>query len=105
MTVTPALAQIATSTQQTELAGLSPERHAEVQSRMKQGGRTVSEILQTILLNEIKGRFTASRIVALDFVRGIAVVQTSNGAMRTMNFDTTDAGHQGLTAERWYAAA
>jgi CHAT domain-containing protein len=104
MTVTPTLAQIANSIEQAELAGLSPEKRAQVQSRMKQGAQTVSERLQTILLNEIKRRFPASRIVALDFAGGIPVVQTSNGAMRTVNFDTTDAGHQGLTAERWYAA-
>jgi hypothetical protein len=31
----------------------------------------------------------ASRIVALDFGRGVAVVELSSGKMQTVNFDTT----------------
>ena len=89
MTVTPTVAQVATTIEQAELAGLSPDKRAEVQTRMKQPGQTVYEILQTMLLNEIKVRFPASRIVALDFNRGIAIVETSQGAMRSVNFDTT----------------
>jgi hypothetical protein len=81
-------AQVATTLEQAELAGLSPETRAEVESRMKQGGQTVSEILQTILLNSIKLKHLGSQIVALDFNRGIAVVQTADGGMRTVNFDT-----------------
>lgn len=85
----PALhAQVATTLEQAELAGLSPEKAAEVRQRMKQPGQTVYEILQTILLNEIKLRFPASRILALDFNRGVAVVQTTDGQTRTVDFDT-----------------
>ena len=40
-----AYAQVATTLEQAELAGLSPEKHAEVQARMGQGGQSVSEIL------------------------------------------------------------
>lgn len=82
-------AQVATTLEQAELAGLSPEKRAEVQQRAAQPGQTVSEVLQTMLLNNIKLKFPASRIVALDFGRGIAVVQEANGRMRAVNFDTT----------------
>ena len=82
-------AQVATSLEQAELAGLSPEKRAEVETPMKQGGQTVGEILTTILLNSIKVKHSASRIVALDFGRGIAVVETPAGKTETVNFDTT----------------
>ena len=81
-------AQVATTLEQAELAGLTPEKRAEVQSRMQQGGQTVSEILQTMLLNSIKLKHLGSQIVALDFNRGIAVVQTASGAIRAVNFNT-----------------
>ena len=81
--------QVATTLEQAELAGLSPQAHAEVESRMKQGGQTVSEILQTMLLNSIKLKHLGSQIVALDFNRGIAVVQTADNSMRAVHFDPT----------------
>ena len=84
-----AYAQVATTLEQAELAGLSPEKHAEVQARMGQGGQSVSEILQTILLNSIKLKHPASKIVAMDFSRGIAVVQLTDGKMLPVQFDTT----------------
>jgi hypothetical protein len=82
-------AQVATTLEQAELAGLNPQTRDEVQSRMKQGGQTVSEILTTILLNNIKLKHLGSQIVALDFNRGIAVVRTASGHIRTVHFDTT----------------
>lgn len=84
-----AYAQVATTLEQAELAGLNPQTRAEVESRMKQGGQTVSEILQTMLLNSIKLKHLGSSIVALDFNRGIAVVRTARGQMRSVHFDTT----------------
>jgi hypothetical protein len=63
----PVRAQVATSLEQAELAGLKPDVHAEVQKRLAAGGQTVSEILATMLLNNIKLKHPASRIVALDF--------------------------------------
>jgi hypothetical protein len=84
-----AYAQVATTLEQAELAGLSPEKRAEVQGRLAQGGQTVYEILQTILLNSIKLKYPAGRIVALDFNRGVAVVDTADGKTATVNFDTT----------------
>jgi len=83
------LAQVATTIEQAELAGLNPEKRAEVEQRMKQPGQKIHEILQTMLLNNIKAKFPANRIVALDFARGIAVVELPNGQMRSVNFDTT----------------
>jgi len=82
-------AQIANTIEQAELAGLTAAKRAEVQERMKQPGQTVTEILQTILLNGIKNKHKASRIVALDFGRGIAVVELQGGGMTAVNFDTT----------------
>jgi hypothetical protein len=71
-----------------ELAELSPDKRAEVEARMKQPGQNVPEILQTILLNSIKLKHPANRIVALDFGRGVAVVELPSKEMRTVQFDT-----------------
>ena len=86
---TAAYAQVATTLEQAELAGLTPAKRAEVEARMKQGGQTVYEILQTMLLNGIKNKHKASSIVALDFGRGIAVVELQGGGMTAVNFDTS----------------
>jgi hypothetical protein len=85
----PVCAQAATSLEQAELAGLKPEVRAQVQQRLSAGGQTVSEILTTMLLNNIKAKHPASRILALDFGRGTAAVQTPSGGMEIVNFDTT----------------
>lgn len=89
ITVVPsAYAQVATTLEQAELAGLLPEKRAEVQARAV-NGNTISEVLQTILLNSIKVKHPGSRIVALDFGRGIAVVELAKGGMKSVPFDTT----------------
>jgi hypothetical protein len=93
--VTPAAyAQVATTLEQAELAGLSAQKRAEVQSRAV-NGNTVSEVLTTMLLNGIKVKHPASRIVALDFGRRIAVVQLADGKMGAVNFDTTTLAIKG----------
>ena len=89
LAVSTGYAQVATTLEQAELAGLKPQTRAEVESRMKQGGQTVSEVLTTILLNSIKMKHLGSQIVALDFNRGVAVVRADNGELHTVNFDTT----------------
>jgi hypothetical protein len=89
MAASASYAQVATTLEQAELAGLNAQTRAEVQSRMKQGGQTVSEILTTILLNSIKLKHLGSQIVALDFNRGVAIVRTASGNLRTLRFDTT----------------
>jgi hypothetical protein len=85
---TVAHAQVATTLEQAELAGLTPEKRAEVQARAVHGN-TVSEVLQTILLNSIKLKHPASQILALDFSRGAAAVKLANGETTIVNFDPT----------------
>jgi hypothetical protein len=89
MTATPSLAQAPTSIEQAELAGLAPATLAQVKARMAEGGQTVYEILQTMLLNNIKALVPGGTIMALDFNRGVAVVRSSAGGIRLVNFDTT----------------
>jgi len=85
----PVRAQVATSLEQAELAGLDPAVRAEVQKRLAAPGQTVSEILTTMLLNNIKLKHPASRIVAMDFGRGTAAVETTSGSTEVVNFDPT----------------
>jgi hypothetical protein len=89
-----AYAQVATTLEQAELAGLTPEKRAEVQARAV-NGNTVSEVLQTMLLNSIKLKHPASKVVALDFGRGAAVVQLTDGKMTVVSFDTTTLAVKG----------
>ena len=89
-----AYAQVATPLEQAELAGLTPEKRAEVQARAV-NGNTVSEVLQTMLLNSIKLKHPASRIVALDFGSGAAVVQLTDGKMAVVSFDTSTLAIKG----------
>src|SRR4051794_15498175 len=58
------------------LGELNPDKRAEVQSRAT-AGNTVRTVLETMLLNNIKLQYPANRIVALDFGRGVAVVETA----------------------------
>jgi hypothetical protein len=85
---TSARAQVASTLEQAELAGLTPEKRAEVQARAI-NGNTISEVLQTILLNSIKLKHPASRILALDFGRGAAVVELTDGKIEVVKFNTT----------------
>ena len=87
-------AQVATTLEQAELAGLTPDKRAEVQARAI-NGNTVSEVLQTMLLNSIKLKHPASKIVAMDFGRGAAVVQMTDGQMSVVSFDTTTLAVKG----------
>jgi hypothetical protein len=89
LTAGGAFAQMATTLEQAELAGLTPAKRTEVMERAKQPGQTVYEVLQTMLLNNIKSKHAASHIVALDFNRGISIVQLQNGSLTLVNFDTT----------------
>jgi hypothetical protein len=71
---------------QAELAGLSPDMRAQVQARAV-GGNSVTEVLQVMLLNNIKTKHPASQIVAMDWARGVAVVDLSGGGMAAVHFD------------------
>jgi hypothetical protein len=79
-------AQSSTALDQAVLAELNPDKRVEVQSRAT-GSNTVREVLETTLLNRIKLRYPANRILALDFGRGAAVVETPDNQMRLVNFD------------------
>ena len=81
-------AQSPTSLEQAELAGLSPDLRSQVQARAT-GGNSVTEVLQVMLLNNIKIKHPASQIVAMDWARGVAVVQPPRGGMRAVHFDPT----------------
>jgi hypothetical protein len=77
-----------TAIEQAELARLSPEVRAQVQARVV-GGTSVTDVLQVMLLNNIKIRHPASQIAAMDWARGVAVVQLPAGGMQTVQFDPT----------------
>jgi hypothetical protein len=79
-------AQSPTALEQAELAGLSPEMRAQIQARAV-GGNSVTEVLQVTLLNNIKIKHPASQIVAMDWARGVAVVQLTSGGMQAVQFD------------------
>ncbi len=81
-----AQAKAATQMEQAELSGLSPELRAQVKARAV-GGNSVTEILQVMLLNNIKIRHEASLIVALDWTKGVAVVQLPRGGLTVVQFD------------------
>lgn len=79
-------AQSSTPLEQAELAGLSPDLRAQVQSRAT-GGNSVTEVLQVMLLNNIKAKEPANQIVAMDWGKGVAVVERAAGGMKAVQFD------------------
>jgi hypothetical protein len=81
-----AYAIAATPLEQAELSGLSPELRAQVKARAV-GGNSVTEVLQVMLLNNIKIKHEASLIVAMDWAKGVAVVRLPNGSLEAVNFD------------------
>jgi hypothetical protein len=82
-----ALAANPTPIEQAEISQLSPALQAEVKTRMGASGQTVSEILDTMLLNSVSKIFASGRVVAADFNKGIVVTEGANGQMRAFNFD------------------
>ena len=81
-----ARAQSPTPLEQAEVASLSPDLRAQVQARAT-GGNSVTEVLQVMLLNNIKAKHPASQIVAMDWGRGVAVVNVPTGGMAVVHFD------------------
>jgi hypothetical protein len=76
-----------TPIEQAELAGLSPELRAQVQARAT-AGNSVTEVLQVMLLNNIKAKQPANQIVAMDWGKGVAVVEAAaGGSMSVVHFD------------------
>ena len=70
------------------LAGLSPELRSQVQARAV-SGNSVTEVLQVMLLNNIKIKHQASQIVAMDWAGSVAVVEQPDGGMAVVHFDPT----------------
>ena len=81
-----AYAQSSTPLEQAELSGLSPDLRAQVQARAT-GGNSVTEVLQVMLLNNIKAKPPASQIVAMGWARGVAVVDVPASGMAVVHFD------------------
>src|SRR5215472_2352201 len=81
-----AYAQSSTPLEQAELAGLSPDLRPQVQARAT-GGNSITEVLQVMLLNNIKAKHPASQIVAMDWGRGVAVVDVPAGGIAVVHFD------------------
>lgn len=61
---------------------------AEVEARAVRGN-TVYEVLQTMVLNNVKAKHPVNQILALDFNRGKAVVEMPDRTMKIISFDTT----------------
>jgi hypothetical protein len=79
-------AESPTAVEQAELAGLNPDLRAQVQQRAT-GGNSVTEVLQVMLLNNIKAKQPATQIVAMDWGKGVAIVDMPGSAMAVVHFD------------------
>jgi hypothetical protein len=69
---------------------MAPATRAEVQKRAASGGNTVQGVIATMLLNDasmVKGNTGAVTVVAIDFVRGVVVVQTAPNQYQPVRFD------------------
>ena len=51
------------------------------------GGNSISEVLLLILPNTIETKQPASQIVAMDWARGVAVVDVPAGGMAVVHFN------------------
>jgi len=79
-------AQSPSALEQAELAGLNPDLRAQVLQRAT-GGNSVTEVLQVMLLNNIKAKQPANQIVAMDWGKGVAIVDTPGSGMAAVHFD------------------
>jgi hypothetical protein len=66
---------------------LSPQLQEQVKARLTEGN-TVRGVLETMLLNNISELFAVNRIQAVDFDRGVAIVERADGNVDTVYFDT-----------------
>lgn len=83
-----------TPLEQVELSMLNPELRTQVQARAV-GGNSVTEVLQVMLLNNIKAKHPGGQIVAMDWGKGIVVVKMPNGGMSAVHFDPATLQIQG----------
>jgi len=72
--------------EQTDLAGLNPDLRTQVQARATDGN-SVTEVLQVMLLNNIKAKQPANQIVVMDWRKSVAVVEAAAGGMSVVHFD------------------
>ncbi|WP_165943299.1 hypothetical protein [Roseicella aquatilis] len=72
--------------QTAELNELAPDIRAEVMRRANEGN-TPRGVLEVMLLNAMQSRFPASRIVAIDMGRGVAVIQTPEKQLKALTFN------------------
>lgn len=72
--------------QTAELNELAPDLRAEVMRRAGEGN-TPRGVLEVMLLNAMQTRFPASRIVAIDMGRGVAVIQTPEKQLKALTFN------------------
>ena len=82
----PAFASSYTKFEEAELAQLSPALRAQVEARIS-NGQTVRGVLETMLLNNISMLFAAQKVEAVDFDKGVLVVATPGGTLRSARFD------------------
>lgn len=83
-----AFAHETTPLEKAELAELRPQLRSQVEARLT-GEHTVRGILETMLLNSISALFAANRVVAVDFDRGVAVVEGKNREIKAFASDVT----------------
>lgn len=96
-------AQSPTALEPAELAGLSPARRSQVQARAT-GRNSVTELLQVMLLRNIKAKHPASEIVAMDWARGVAIVDVPTGGMVVVRFRPHRASDQLEPGHGWGTA-
>lgn len=78
----------ASALEKAELGQLNPDLRAQVEARMV-NGQTVRGILEMMLLNNISLLSASNMVVAIDFDKGISVVERTNGQVRAFPFDVT----------------
>ena len=82
------MAPLTAAQAQAELAYLTPAVRAEVERRAT-GGNTVRGVIETMLLNAVSSAFAAQKVLAVDFVKGVVVVEGANNEVRSFPFDVT----------------
>jgi hypothetical protein len=81
-----AYAEVPTALQKAELDQLNPQVRSQVEGRMT-GEQSVRGILETMLLNNTSVMFATNRVVAVDFDKGVEVVEGKNGEIKVFPFD------------------
>jgi hypothetical protein len=85
----PAAAQSSMGSREFQLAELN-ELPADVRAevlRRAVDGNTPRGVLEVMLLNSMQQRFPASRIVAVDMGRGVAVIETPQKQLKALTFN------------------